>query len=228
MVISSFLKFVSIVLFTGMLVSCLSKRSQTAPPFPAAIDLAEKSPDSFLVKFNTTKGSFTMKARRSWSPLGSDRFYLLVKNGFYNGNVIYRVAPTKSYEGGFLVQFGIANSIALNKAWETATIADEPVIRPHQAGAVNYARGGPNTRSVELAITVTPCLELDTVSYFGVKGFPTFALVEKGMDVVRSFNGQYGNSVFDHEDSLQQGRAYLDRVYPGLDRIINARITKKW
>lgn len=169
-----------------------------------------------------------MNAHRDWGPLGCDRFYVLAKNGYYNNNVIFRVAPTKSSKGGFIAQFGIGNSKEVNEAWDKHPIPDEQVIRPHQIGSVCFARGGPNTRNVQLAISLTPCKELDTVSYEGVSGFPTIAEVIDGMPVLESFNRQYGNSVFDGGDSLMIGREYFDRVFPGLDRINSVTVTKIW
>lgn len=198
-----------------------------AQPLPTELNLSEQCPDSFLVSFETTKGQFIMKAHRDWSPLACDRLYLLVKNGFYNGCVIYRVAPTLSFKGGFIVQFGMTNDVKLNLAWEKATLKDEPVIHTHKRGSVNFASGGPNTRTVQLAIALTPCTELDTVNYQGAIGFPTFAEVVEGMEVVDTFNRQYGNSVFEPEDSLYVGDKYFDRAFPGLDRILTAKIINK-
>ncbi len=199
-----------------------------AQPLPSEINLTELSPDSFLVSFETSKGKFVMKAHRDWAPLGCDRFYTLVKNGFYNNCVIYRVGPTLSFKGGFIVQFGLANDEKVNLAWEKNTLRDEPVVQPHKRGSVNFASGGPNTRSTELAIALTPCSELDTVNYQGAIGFPTIAEVVEGMDVVDLFNRQYGNDVFKSKDSLYLGRSYFDRKFPGLDRILRATIIKSW
>jgi peptidyl-prolyl cis-trans isomerase A (cyclophilin A) len=199
-----------------------------AQPLPSALDLTEPCPDSFLVSFETTKGRFVMKANRKWSPHGVERLYILAKAGYYDGCVIYRVGPTASFEGGFVVQFGLGNSEAVNRAWEKAPIADEPVVRAHQTGSVNFARGGPNTRSVELAISLTPATQFDTVNYRGVIGFPTIAEVVEGMDVLRALNSHYGNSVFKQEDSLYLGRPYFDRAFPGLDRIITVAVAKEW
>ena len=198
-----------------------------AQPLPTELNLSEQCPDSFLVSFETTKGQFIIKAHRDWSPLACDRLYLLVKNGFYNGCVIYRVAPTLSFKGGFIVQFGMTNDVKLNRAWEKATLKDEPVIHRHKRGSVNFASGGPNTRTVQLAIALTPCTELDTVNYQGAIGFPAFAEVVEGMEIVDTFNRQYGNSVFEPEDSLYVGDKYFDRAFPGLDRILTAKIINK-
>ncbi|HET9055335.1 MAG TPA: peptidylprolyl isomerase [Chitinophagaceae bacterium] len=216
------------ILLMVILMSCKEQAKYKLQPYPSQLNLAQKSPDSFLVSFKTTKGSFIMKAVRKWSPLGVDRLYLLVKSGYYDGCVIYRVAPTASFKGGFVVQFGLANGIDLNKAWEKASIKDEPVVRPHLKGSVNFARGGPDTRSMELAISLTPAGQFDTVNYNGVVGFPSIAEVTDGMKVLEQLNSQYGNSVFDHEDSILKGREYFDRAYPGLDRILSASVVKEW
>jgi cyclophilin family peptidyl-prolyl cis-trans isomerase len=217
-----------LLLFICLLVSCFSIKSQFSIPSPSSINLNEKSPDSFLVAFNTTKGDFTMKARRFWAPLACDRFYQLAKNHFYDSCVIFRVAQAKSCNGAFVVQFGIVNNLGLNKEWDSAVIKDEPVVVPQRAGGVVFARSGPNTRSAQIAITVTPCPEMDTVSNKTVVGFPTFAEVETGLDVIKTFYSKYGNSVFEAEDSLLLGREYFDRVFPGLDRINTTSVTKKW
>jgi cyclophilin family peptidyl-prolyl cis-trans isomerase len=204
---------------------CIAQNNEQ-PPLPSQIDFQAKSPDSFLVKFTTTKGDFNVLVHRGWAPLAANRFYQLVSHHFYDGCVIYRVAQAKSCNGAFVVQFGMVNNQRINKAWEALPFNDEPVTVPQRAGGVVFARGGPNTRSYEVAVTVTACPEMDTIRNGAVKGFPTFAEVETGLDVIKQFNSKYGNSVFDHEDSLSLGRAYFDRAYPGLDRIIKAVIVE--
>jgi peptidyl-prolyl cis-trans isomerase A (cyclophilin A) len=198
-----------------------------AQVLPSQVNLEEHSPDTFLVSFTSTKGEFKMRAVRSWSPLAVDRLYILAKHHYYDGSVIYRVAETKSVKNGKVVQFGLGNNEAANRAWEKAAIIDEPVKGPKKPGAVVFARGVPNTRSNEIAIMLTPSFELDTVNYEGVVGFPTVAEVIDGMQVLEKFNGKYGNAVFEHEDSLYLGRQYFDRAYPGLDRIISVKVIDK-
>jgi peptidyl-prolyl cis-trans isomerase A (cyclophilin A) len=198
------------------------------PVLPGDVPLTIPAPDSFAAEFQTTKGNFTMKARRAWAPLGVDRLYHLVKTGYFDGLVIYRVGPTLSVKGGRVVQFGQSGDTAVARAWEKATIADEPVVRPHRRGSVNFARGGPNTRSVEIAITTNEAAALDTVSYLGVVGFPSLAEVEQGMEVLDRLNGQYGNAPIQNDSLSILGGGYLDRVFPGLDRIRRALVTREW
>jgi cyclophilin family peptidyl-prolyl cis-trans isomerase len=198
------------------------------PVLPTELPLTSAAPDSFLAEFRTTKGNFTMKARRAWAPLGVDRLYHLVKGGYFNGLTIYRVGPTLSVKGGRVVQFGQSGDTAIARAWEKATFADEPVVRPHRRGSVNFARGGPDTRSVEIAITTNEAAALDTVGYMGVVGFPSIAEVEQGMGVLDRLNGRYGNAPIENDSLSILGGEYLDRVFPGLDRIRSARVTKEW
>ena len=211
-----------------MLALLATGAARTHRLLPADVPLAAPAPDSFVAEFRTTKGTFAMKARRAWAPLGADRLYHLVESGYFDGLVIYRVGPTKSVAGGRVVQFGASGDTAEAHAWDLATFADEPVVRAHVRGAVNFARGGPGTRSVEIAICTTPCAPLDTVRYLGVTGFPTLAVVDQGLDVLDRLEGRYGNAPIESDSLSIAGGAWLERAFPGLDRIERARITRRW
>lgn len=196
-----------------------------AQPLPSDLPLGTPAPDSFLVVFETTKGAFTIKARRAWSPLGVDRLYHLASSGYYDGTVIFRVGPTASYPGGMVVQFGLTNDSTVNAAWSKAGIDDEPVRVGHRRGMVMLARGGPRTRSNQLAIDLSPNTGLDTVSSNGVVGFPPIAEVVEGMEVLDRLERRHGNGPTARQDSIAaRGREYLDRVFPGLDRILRGTI----
>jgi peptidyl-prolyl cis-trans isomerase A (cyclophilin A) len=210
------------------LVALAAAAPRARQPLPADLPLASAAPDSFLATFETTKDAFTMKACRAWSPLGVDRLYHLVRGGYYDGVTIYRVGETKSVRGGRVVQFGQSGDTTVNHGWERATFADEPVVRPHRPGAVNFARGGPNTRGVEIAICTNTVTALDTVQYLGVTGFPVVAEVNEGLDVLAKLEGRYGNAPIENDSLSILGGAYLERAFPGLDRVRSARITKSW
>src|SRR5262249_58684722 len=109
----------------------------------------------------------------------------------WEGLGIDGVGPRMGVKGGRVVQFGQSGDTAVAHAWERATFADEPVVRPHRRGSVNFARGGPDTRTVEIAITTNQAAALDTVNYLGVVGFPSVAEGEQGLDVLDRLNGQY-------------------------------------
>jgi cyclophilin family peptidyl-prolyl cis-trans isomerase len=202
-----------------------------SPPrrvMPQDLPLSSVGPDSFVATFETTRGNVVMRARRATSPLGVDRLYHLVHGGYYDGLVIYRVGTTKTVVGGRVVQFGTSGDTAVSHAWEKATLDDEPVIGTHRPGAVSFARGAPRTRSVEIAINTNDAAPLDTVRYEGVVGFPIVAQVVSGLDVLARLNGRYGNAPIENDSLTILGGGYLDRAFPGLDRIKRARITKAW
>src|ERR1700722_15997637 len=74
--------------------------------------LKATAPDEYEVTFKTTAGDFVVKVTRAWAPLGADRFYNLVRHGFFSNAAFFRVVP------GFVVQFGLNANPAVNAAWE--------------------------------------------------------------------------------------------------------------
>jgi len=173
--------------------------------------LKAKAPEVFKVRFTTTKGDFVIEAHRDWSPLGADRFYNLVKNGFFNRAHFFRVVR------GFVVQFGLSPIPAVNKAWKTAVIQDDPVTQTNTKGSVTFAMAGPNTRTTQLFINLGENARLDKM------GFSPFGKVIEGMDVVDSLFDRYGENP-DQERITTEGKAYLDANFPSLDSIKVARL----
>lgn len=182
------------------------------------------APDSFLVMFETSKGHFVVKAHRSWSPLAVDRLYHLIRLEYFDESSIYRMVP------GFVAQFGIHNDEKVNKAWKDLGIEDEPVRMSNRRGTVSFARGGPQTRGTQLFINLRDNATLDSMPVGGVVGYPPIGVVVSGMeDVIDLFHGQYGNAPAMHQDSINAlGRTYLDKKFPGLDYIKQARIAKEY
>lgn len=182
----------------------------------------EAGPDSFLVVFETSKGSFETMVHRKWSPLAADRFYHLVRLGFFDEVSIFRVVK------GYVAQFGIHNDEEVNKAWRPLGIEDEPVRMSNLRGTIAFARGGKKTRTTQIFINLKDNGSLNGMNYGGVVGYPPFAIITKGMDeVVDAFYGDHGNAPAMRQDSISiAGRAFLDRAYPGLDHIKSARILK--
>ena len=200
-----------------------ARRSPLLAPLPR--DLARTAPDSFTVAFETSRGRFVVMARRDWSRLGVDRFHFLVRHGYYDGARFFRVVP------GFVVQWGISGDPAVNKVWSERYVPDEPVQRSNSRGRMSYARGGPNTRGVQVYVNLADNPRLDTLSTFG---FPPIGEVIEGMAVVDSMYDGYScrrGSVgtCPSQDSIQAGgNAYVDRVYPRLDSIRRARVIREW
>jgi peptidyl-prolyl cis-trans isomerase A (cyclophilin A) len=177
--------------------------------------LKEKAPETFQVKFETTRGDFTMTVTRAWAPIGVDRFYNLVKHHFYDNMVVFRAVP------GFVVQFGISSYPAVSAAWRNTDIKDDPVTQSNKRGFVTFAKtSAPNSRSTQIFIGFKDNSFLDS------QGFAPFAVVDAaGMKVVEMLYDQYGDQPTAEQDQIQRlGKAYLDSKYPKLDVIKHATI----
>jgi peptidyl-prolyl cis-trans isomerase A (cyclophilin A) len=183
---------------------------------PAALN--EKAPDVFQAKFETTKGAFTIEVTRAWSPNGADRFYNLVKNGYYDECPFFRAVAN------FMVQFGVNPNPKLSMAWSSARIPDDPVKQSNTRGMITYAMGGPNTRTTQLFINFGDNSRLDGM------GFSPFGKVTEGMKVVDSLYTGYGDMPSqggkgpDPTLIATQGIAYLQKNFPRLDYIKSATI----
>jgi peptidyl-prolyl cis-trans isomerase A (cyclophilin A) len=176
--------------------------------------LKAKAPEEYEVTFVTTKGNFVVQVTRAWAPLGADRFYNLVRHHFYNDMALFRVVP------GFVVQFGLGPSPAVNKAWENAKIKDDPVTQSNALGAITFATAGPNTRTTQVFINLGNNGALDA------QGFAAFGKVTSGMDVIGTFYSGYAdNTTNDQGNITNGGKAYLLKTYPKLDVIKTATVT---
>ena len=177
--------------------------------------LMDTAPDTYQVKFVTTRGDFTVAVTRAWAPIGADRFYNLVKHHFYDNASFFRVVPN------FVVQVGISAYPPVSAAWENANIKDEPVIGSNKRGYLTYAKTSmPNTRSTQIFINLKDNAGLDR------QGFSPFGVVDaQGMKVVDMFYDQYGDSGGPDQDQIsKQGKAYVDKGWPKLDSIKSATL----
>ena len=197
---------------------------KTAKAANALLDpskLTAKAPETFQAKFDTTKGPFVIEVHRSWSPNGADRFYNLVKNGYFDNARFFRVIS------GFMAQFGINGDPAVNKAWEDASIKDDPVKASNTRGMVSFAMRGPDTRTTQLFINYA-----DRNARLDGMGFSPFGKVIEGMEVVDSLYAGYGEGAPQGagpaQDRIQsEGNKYLAAEFPQLDSIKSARIVTK-
>ncbi|MBI5208778.1 MAG: peptidylprolyl isomerase [Elusimicrobia bacterium] len=177
-----------------------------------------KAPDVFRAKVATTKGDFVVEVTRAWAPNGADRFFNLVKIGYYDDVAFFRVI------GGFMAQFGIHGSPEVNAKWRPARIMDDPTgVQSNKRGTVTFAMGGPNTRTTQLFISFGDNAFLDN------QGFPPFGVVKEGMDVVDKLYNGYGEGAPQGRGPEQgraqmEGNAYFKTAFPDLDYIKTARI----
>ena len=178
--------------------------------------LTQKAPAKFKAQFVTTQGTFVVEITRAWSPNGADRFYNLVKNGFFNDVIFFRAVK------GFVVQFGISGNPKIAKKWLDSNISDDTVVKSNKRGFLTYAKSGaPNSRSTQLFINLNDNSRLDGM------GFSPFGKVIKGMEVVDKLYSGYGDEPTPLQGEIAaQGNKFLEAQFPKLDRIKTATLVK--
>jgi peptidyl-prolyl cis-trans isomerase A (cyclophilin A) len=173
--------------------------------------LTAQAPDLFTVNFATTKGDFVVEVHRAWAPHGADRFYNLVKAGFFTDVAFFRYVP------GFIVQFGIPADPRVAKVWHGARIPDDPVKQSNTTGTVVFATAGPNTRTTQLFVNLNDNAGLDG------QGFAAFGKVVQGMSIVQKLYSGYAEKP-DQVRIESEGKAYLDQNFPKLDSVKSATV----
>jgi peptidyl-prolyl cis-trans isomerase A (cyclophilin A) len=195
-----------------------AKTAATAKPASASAmlktpsKLKEVAPATYKVNFETSAGPVVLEITRAWAPKAADRFYNLVKYGFYDGARFFRVIPN------FMAQFGMNGDPKIQAVWQDANIPDEPTTQSNKRGTISFANAGPNTRSTQAFINFRDNTQLD-------RSFVPFGLVTSGMEFVDKINAEY-------REEPQQGKiagsgnAYLIKEFPRLDYIKKATIVK--
>jgi cyclophilin family peptidyl-prolyl cis-trans isomerase len=182
---------------------------------PANAEWSRPAPPVSRLRFETTKGDFVVELIREWGPIGVDRFYNLARLGYYDDTRFHRVNK------GYIAQFGLHGDSAVNAAWKTAYIKDDPPRSQNARGtfafAVNTAL--PNTRTTQVYFNLA-----DNSRNNG-EPFTMLGRVVDGMSVLDSLYSGYGEN---SGSGVRQGRqgplanggnAYMDREFPLLDRI---------
>jgi peptidyl-prolyl cis-trans isomerase A (cyclophilin A) len=192
--------------------------SQLALDKPATLNL--QAPAVFRAKFATSKGDFVIEVHRDWAPHGADRFYNLVKAGYFDETRFFRVVS------GFMAQIGIHGQPELNSIWRKENIPDDPVVKSNTRGFVSFATAGPNTRTTQFFINYA-----DTNNRLDGTGFSPFGQVTSGMEVVDNLYAEYGEGEGapqgrgPSQGRIQsEGNAYLMRDFPELDFVKEATI----
>jgi peptidyl-prolyl cis-trans isomerase A (cyclophilin A) len=193
-----------------------------APAVKPSIDkpqtLNERASDVYRARFATSKGDFVIEVHRDWAPLGADRFFNLVKYGYFNDTRFFRVVS------GFMAQIGIHGKPDMNTTWREQRIADDPVKKSNLRGFVAFATAGPGTRTTQFFINYA-----DSNSRLDGMGFAPFGQVVSGMEIVDALYAEYGEGAPQgrgpHQGRIQdEGNAYLVRDFPQLDYVKEATI----
>ncbi len=177
----------------------------------------KQAPATYRVALDTTKGGVVVEVTRAWAPRGADRFYELVSKQFYDGARFYRVVPR------FVVQFGLKGDPGDDRYWSTMYMPDDPVTQNNKRGTLSFAMAGAATRTTQVFINLADNFRLDGM------GFAPFGRVVSGMEVVDQLFKGYGdappNGVGPEQSRIrEEGNPYLERYFPRLDYIKNARL----
>jgi peptidyl-prolyl cis-trans isomerase A (cyclophilin A) len=175
--------------------------------------LKETAPATYNVNFATTAGNFVVQVNRAWAPKGADRFYNLVKNGYYNNTRFFRVVPN------FMVQFGINGDPKIQEAWRDANISDDPVTQTNRRGYITFATRGANSRTTQVFIN------FKDNSFLDQQGFAPFGQVISGMEIVDKINAEYRERP-DQGRIQFEGNAYLAKEFPRLDVMKSVTIAR--
>jgi len=204
--------------------ACATEEAQPDPdqelrrdPLLRADNYDQTAPARFRVRLETSIGDVVIDVQRSWAPIGADRFYSLVRGGYYDDTRIYRVLD------GFMAQFGLNGNPYVNQVWKSEFLVDDPVRETNARGRVAFAKGGRHTRTTEVFISFKDNGPLDA------QGFAPFGEVVEGMDVVDAFYAAYGDGPPRGTGPYQamaaaRGNEYLDADFPELTRILRATI----
>lgn len=176
----------------------------------------KQAPAEFKVRFTTSRGDFVVLVKREWAPLGADRFYNLVRLGFYDSCRFFRVVK------GFVVQFGINGDPRVSAPWKEGRLQDDPTGKQTNArGTITFATSGPNSRTTQVFINFNDNARLDSM------GFTPFGKVIAGMDAVDEINPEYGEQASKNQGRIEaEGNAYLMRDFPRLDFIVKAAVAE--
>ena len=219
---------IKITLFGLLLISTLSvganfhqvDRSLLLSPDDPRMN--QRAPDVSYVRLETTKGAIRMEMRRGWSPHGVDRFYNLVRNGYYDNTAVFRI------RAGLWAQFGINGDPKIAQLWRTRTIPDDPRVESNVRGAVAFAFKDPNGRTTQVFINLR-----DNSATHDKEPFVPIAKVIEGMDVADALYSGYGEEAGGgiragkQDPVFNGGNEYLKQKFPLLDYIVRATIEEK-
>lgn len=188
---------------------------------PADPEWKRPAPALSHLRFETTKGTFVLELVREWGPIGADRLYNLARLGYFDDTRFHRVRP------GYIAQWGIHGNPAVNAAWSNQQIPDDPARSRNERGTFAFAYAGPgnpNTRNTQLYVNLADNSRNDA------EPFTILGRVIEGMEVFDRLYGGYGE---ESGGGVRQGRqgplreggnAFMDRVYPRLDRILRVTV----
>ena len=205
--------------------TAIAKPSATAalPPkeSPALRDPSkarERAPEGFSVRFETTAGPLDFECQRKSAPNGVDRFYNLVKAGFFQDIAFFRVVKEPR---PFVIQFGIHGDPSISEVWRDASLPADPVVKTNSRGTLTFAQAGsPDSRTTQLFVNLGDNSQLDKMGFS-----PICDVTGDGMSTLDRVNGQYGEAPSGQQSRIQRdGNAFLRSEFPALDYIASGSV----
>ena len=189
---------------------------------PDSPEMKRRAPDVAHVRLETTRGIIRLEMRRAWAPHGVDRFYNLVRHGYYDNAAIFRI------RAGLWAQFGINGDPKIAQLWRTQTIPDDPRVESNVRGTMAFAFKDPNGRTTQVFISLR-----DNSATHDKEPFVPIAKVTEGMEVADALYSEYGETsgggirAGKQDPIFAGGNEYLKRNFPRLDYIIKATIERE-
>ncbi|HEV8366660.1 MAG TPA: peptidylprolyl isomerase [Pyrinomonadaceae bacterium] len=186
---------------------------------PDAPAINMRAPDVVRIRLDTTKGIIRLEMHRAWAPHGVDRFYNLVRHGFYDHAPVFRV------RAGMWAQFGINGDPKIAKLWRNRTIPDDQRVESNVRGTMAFAFRDPNGRTTQVFINLR-----DNSPTHDIEPFVPFAKVIEGMEVADALYAGYGENAGGgiragkQDPVFEGGNKFLKRAFPLLDYIVKATV----
>jgi peptidyl-prolyl cis-trans isomerase A (cyclophilin A) len=212
---------IGVALAAAVAASCAAGSARERLLQPDSAALQGRAPDVCRVRLDTTRGAIVLEMRRAWAPHGVDRFYNLLRAGYYDDTAVFRI------RAGVWAQFGIHGDPAVAQRWRTRTIPDDPRVLSNVRGTVAYAFKSPNGRTTQVFINLR-----DNSAAHDVEPFVPFARVVEGMEVADALHAAYGEAAGGgiragkQDPVFEGGNAYLRREFPNLDYIVRATLVR--
>jgi len=143
------------------------------PAFNNPIDweFVNRIPYNQKIKFNTNKGSFTVKLNVNEAPGTVGQILKFVQDGYFIGKFFHRVVP------GFVMQGGCPRGDGYGGTMQTIR-SEFGKLNYSKAGMVGMASAGPDTESCQFFVTLAPTPHLDG-------RYTIFGEIIAGFDVIQ-------------------------------------------
>lgn len=189
---------------------------------PEAPAMKARAPELFNVRMETSQGVMVIEVQRDWAPFGADRFYNLVRAGYYDQVRFHRIRKDT------WAQFGINGDPKISNVWRTRTIPDDLRRESNVRGTLAFAFVVPNGRTTQIFINLR-----DNSATHDKEPFVPFGRIIAGIEVADKLYAEYGEAAGGGMRAGKQaplfegGNEWLKQNFPRLDYILRATVVKR-